>query len=165
LSELGIPADYGSRRGLVFQAEASELVAIGTNTEGREIQVTPAAAAAWGLMKDRALSEGVVLVAHSGFRSIARQEELIRAKIARGQPIDAILKVMAAPGFSEHHTGNAIDIGVPDAPPLTEDFEGTGAFLWLGSHAKTFGFRLSYPRDNAHGIVYEPWHWFYTGSS
>jgi hypothetical protein len=22
------------------------------------------------------------------------------------------------------------------------------------------GFRLSYPRDNPHGVIYEPWHWF-----
>ncbi|MET0229666.1 MAG: D-alanyl-D-alanine carboxypeptidase family protein, partial [Rhodanobacteraceae bacterium] len=33
------------------------------------------------------------------------------------------------------------------------------AFRWLMRHAKRFGFRLSYPRSNRHGIAYEPWHW------
>ena len=26
-------------------------------------------------------------------------------------------------------------------------------------HAAAFGFRMTYPRNNAQGIVYEPWHW------
>ncbi|HVT32680.1 MAG TPA: D-alanyl-D-alanine carboxypeptidase family protein, partial [Rhodanobacteraceae bacterium] len=33
------------------------------------------------------------------------------------------------------------------------------AFAWLKRHASRFGFRLSYPRRNRHGIAYEPWHW------
>ena len=32
---------------------------------------------------------------------------------------------------------------------------------WLASHAGEFGFSMSYPRGNPHGIVYEPWHWLY----
>jgi D-alanyl-D-alanine carboxypeptidase len=163
LSELGIPADYGASRGLSLQAEAVLLVAVGKNTEGRDIQLAPPAAAAWARMRDKAASAGITLVAHSGFRSILRQEEIIRAKLGKGQSIESILQVMAAPGYSEHHTGNALDIGVPGAAALTEDFDQTGAFAWLKAHAHSFGFRLSYPSDNPHGIVYEPWHWFYTG--
>jgi D-alanyl-D-alanine carboxypeptidase len=33
----------------------------------------------------------------------------------------------------------------------------------LQRHAATYGFRMSYPRGNAHGISYEPWHWFWIG--
>ncbi len=163
MSELGIPADYGTRRGLALQVEARELVPVGKNTEGRDIELTPTAAGAWVRMRDQAASDGIALVAHSGFRSIARQEELIRTKLGKGQSIDSILQVMAAPGYSEHHSGNALDIGIPDAPPLTEEFDRTQAFSWLKANARSFGFRLSYPRDNPYGIVYEPWHWFYTG--
>ncbi|HPF74253.1 MAG TPA: D-alanyl-D-alanine carboxypeptidase family protein, partial [Xanthomonadaceae bacterium] len=64
-----------------------------------------------------------------------------------------------APGFSEHHSGNALDIGTPDEPPAEESFENTAAFDWLCENAPNFGFQLSYPRNNPHGIVYEPWHW------
>ena len=80
--------------------------------------------------------------------------------LAQGLPLDAILRANAYPGFSEHHTGRAIDIGSPDCAHFEEIFETTREFLWLSEHAARFGFQLSYPRDNTAGIVYEPWHWY-----
>ena len=73
--------------------------------------------------------------------------------------MQAILQVNAAPGFSEHHSGLALDIGTPGEPPAEETFEHTAAFAWLQSDAGQHGFAMSYPRDNPNGIVYEPWHW------
>jgi D-alanyl-D-alanine carboxypeptidase len=70
-----------------------------------------------------------------------------------------ILKINAAPGYSEHHTGRALDLTTADSPPLEVGFETTQAYAWLVEHAGEHGFRLSYPRDNPHGINYEPWHW------
>jgi len=159
VSGLGIPADYATRRDMRHQAEAPELVSIGANPDGRDVRLSPQAAAAWVRMRDAASASGIRLVAISGFRSAERQAEIIRGKLAGGATIDAILCTMAAPGYSEHHTGRAIDIGVPGEPPLTEEFERTPAFLWLQTHAALYGFGLSYPRGNANGIVYEPWHW------
>ena len=49
--------------------------------------------------------------------------------------------------------------GPPGEPPAEESFERTAAFDWLRTHAGAHGFTMSYPRDNPHGIVYEPWHW------
>lgn len=161
MSSLGIPPDYGSRRRLALQAEATALVSIGPNPAGRDIQLAPGAAQAWTLMKAAAKDDGITLVAHSGFRSVQRQAEIIHAKLKAGVAIEDILKLVAAPGYSEHHTGRAVDIGVTGEPPLTEAFAATPAFAWLGSHAARFGFRMSYPRDNPHGISYEPWHWYY----
>ena len=43
--------------------------------------------------------------------------------------------------------------------PVEEEFERSPAFAWLKRHASRFGFRLSYPRRNRHGMAYEPWHW------
>ncbi|HIE5651183.1 TPA: M15 family metallopeptidase, partial [Stenotrophomonas maltophilia] len=77
----------------------------------------------------------------------------------RGLSVAEILKVNAAPGFSEHHSGHALDIGTPGDAPAEESFERTDAFAWLQAHARGHGFHLSYPRGNPHGIVYEPWHW------
>jgi len=156
---LRIPPDYGERRGLRLQTEARELVSVGANPDGRDVRLTPAAAKAWVRMRDDAAASGIALVAVSGFRSVGRQAEIIKGKIEAGGTIDAILGAMAAPGYSEHHTGRAIDIGIPGAPPLTEDFERTGAFVWLRANAHRYGFSLSYPRGNPHGITYEPWHW------
>jgi D-alanyl-D-alanine carboxypeptidase len=156
---LGIPADYGASRGMPVQAEASGLVSIGVNPDGREILLSPPAAEAWAAMRDVAAASGIALVAISGFRSIERQAELIRAKLAAGESIDAILQTVAAPGYSEHHSGRAVDIGAPGEPQLTEDFELTPGFRWLRAHAHHHGFHLTYPRGNAYGIAYEPWHW------
>jgi D-alanyl-D-alanine carboxypeptidase len=159
MSDLVIPGDYAIKRRLTPQVEATELVFIVSGTEGREIQLAPEAAVAWKRMRDAASGEGKVLVALSGFRSVERQTEIIRTKLLAGETIDAVLKVVAAPGFSEHHTGRAIDIGVPGEVPLTEDFALTPAFRWLMGQAHDFGFKMSYPKGNSHGISYEPWHW------
>jgi D-alanyl-D-alanine carboxypeptidase len=99
------------------------------------------------------------LVPLSAFRSVARQTTIIRRKLARGQAIADILRVSAVPGCSEHHTGRALDLGSPDHLKLEVSFARTREFRWLKKHAARFGFRLSYPRRNPHGISYEPWHW------
>lgn len=158
---LGIPADYAVRRGLALQPEAAEsnLVPIGLSPEGREIHLLVPAARAWSEMLAAATADRVVLLPLSGFRSVARQEEIIRDKLTAGQPLADILRLVAAPGYSEHHTGRALDLGTPDEPPLEEGFAETAAFRWLTPRAGNFGFRLSYPRGNPHGIAYEPWHW------
>lgn len=159
LQELGIPADYGIQRGLVVQPEATALVTARRLKDGRELKLAPEAASAWQEMKRAAESDGLELLLISGFRSYAHQRSIIERKLAAGETIEAILRVNAAPGFSEHHTGRAVDIGTPGCPPLSEDFERTPAFAWLAIHARHHGFQLSYPRKNPHGVIYEPWHW------
>jgi D-alanyl-D-alanine carboxypeptidase len=160
--ELGIPDDYGQNGGPPIFDEAVDLVEIGPNLVGRTQRLTPAAAGTWQAMVAAALADGVTLMVVSGFRSIEYQAMLIRKKINAGQDIAAILKVNAAPGFSEHHTGQAVDIATPGSRPLTEDFETTAAFVWLEANAGKFGFSMSYPRDNPWGFIYEPWHWSIT---
>lgn len=157
--ELGIPADYGSGGSPPFFAEAGELTDVGPNLVGRMQRLTPEAASRWMAMGEAAAADGVRLMIVSGFRSFDYQAELIRNKLKAGQAIGDILRVNAAPGFSQHHTGAAVDIATPGSRPLTEDFEQTEAFDWLTKNAAGFGFSMSYPRDNPHGFIYEPWHW------
>ena len=97
----------------------------------------------------------------SGYRSHDYQLGIFERKRARGFALADILAVNAAPGFSEHHSGEALDIGTTGEPPAEASFERTPAFAWLQRHAGGFGFAMSYPRGNPHGIVYEPWHWRY----
>ena len=87
------------------------------------------------------------------------QTAIVRAKLAGGKTIAEILRFVAAPGCSEHHTGRALDIGSPEELELDGKFERTAAFRWLRRRAGEFGFHLSYPRGNRHGFGYEPWHW------
>ncbi len=157
--ELGIPADYGAGGRPPYFADADELVDVGPNLVGRMQRLAPEAAARWQAMADAAARDGVRLMIVSGFRSFDYQADLIRKKLAAGQGIDEILRVNAAPGFSQHHSGRALDLATPGCRPLTEEFEDTEAFAWLGKNAADFGFSLSYPAGNPDGFVYEPWHW------
>lgn len=159
-SKLGIPADYARRRHLPLQRVARSLVSIGrADDDGQLLKLAPRAAAAWKRMRAAAARDRVHLLQLSGYRSVARQTRVIRRKLAAGENIDAILRFVAAPGCSEHHTGRALDIGSPVHPQLDADFARTAEFRWLRRHASRFGFHLSYPRRNRHGIGYEPWHW------
>jgi len=162
-TELGIPGDYGRDGVKPLFDEAVDLVDVEPNPEGRMQRLTFATAASWREMQAAARDDGVALLLISGFRSIEYQAGLIRRKLDAGQSLSEILNVNAAPGFSEHHTGRAIDLAVPDAEPLTEEFESSTAFAWLEQNAANFGFSMSYPRENRQGFVYEPWHWAKSG--
>ena len=157
--ELGIPDDYGQDGAKPLYAEAAELVDVGPNLVGRMQRLAPRTAVQWAAMVDAAATDGIQLLIVSGYRSIDYQAGLIRKKIEAGQSVSDILRVNAAPGFSEHHTGRAVDIASPGSRPLTEEFEGSAAFRWLAENAAGFGFSMTYPRDNRYGFVYEPWHW------
>ena len=160
LDALGLDAtDYAAATGLALCAEPAWLELAGFDRWRRPLWLTRAAGRSWYRMRTAALADGICLEAISGYRSHAYQAGIFARKQARGLSVAQILKVNAAPGFSEHHSGRALDIGTPGEPAAEESFEATPAFAWLCSHAGAFGFTLSFPRDNPHGIVYEPWHW------
>jgi D-alanyl-D-alanine carboxypeptidase len=161
--ELGVPADYASSRHLSLFPETRRLAGIGPDIYQREQQLHQKAIEPWQEMRHAAQRDGVVLLTVSGFRSVDYQADIIRRKLEKGLPMKRILEVSAAPGFSEHHTGRALDLTTPGSPVLEEPFEDSEAFAWLCEHAQEFGFHLSFPRDNPHGIAYEPWHWAWRG--
>jgi len=158
-ADLGIPRDYARRRALPPQPEARGLVVVGPDIYDREQRLLAPAAAAWRAMVAAAARDGVELQLVSAYRSVSYQEGIVRRKLERGQPIDEILRVSAAPGFSEHHSGRAVDVTTPGCAVLEETFEDTEAFAWLKKNAGRYGFRLSFPRGNPHDVSYEPWHW------
>jgi D-alanyl-D-alanine carboxypeptidase len=151
------PVGYEVR--VPLQEEATNLTAVGPDAFGRGCRLAVGAAEAWLAMRAAAEEEGVRLLLISGFRSRDRQEEIVRKKIELGLSIKIILRSVAYPGYSEHHTGKAVDWGSPDCRHLTEAFEKTSEFAWLRLHAHEFGFHLSYPRLNERDVTYEPWHW------
>ena len=160
---LGLEAVHFAHRCLPLCPEARTLVVAERGALGRDYLLTPAAAGAWQRMKAVAAEQGVEIAIASAFRSLDHQARLVRTKLERGQCLDEILAVLAPPGYSEHHTGRAVDVSTPGCPLVDEGFEQTAAFVWLAAHAECFGFTLSYPRDNPWGYIYEPWHWCYTG--
>jgi D-alanyl-D-alanine carboxypeptidase len=164
LHELGLDEhDYAERTGLALVPEPSSLACAGRDRYRRPLWLRASAAQAWRAMRAAALRDQLQLEAISGYRSHDYQLGIFRRKLARGQRVEEILRVNAAPGFSEHHGGEVLDISTPGEPAAEESFEATPAFAWLCERAGDFGFELSYPRDNPHGIDYEPWHWRWAG--
>jgi D-alanyl-D-alanine carboxypeptidase len=157
--ELGIPEDFPETTRLPLWVEPPELVDAGLDYYQRPQKMTAATSYAWRAMDHAARADDVTLYLISAYRGIEYQRDLIRKKLEQGRQLAEILRVTAAPGFSEHHTGRALDLGTDDCTDLREHFEETSAFQWLESRARDFGFVLSYPRDNPLGICYEPWHW------
>jgi D-alanyl-D-alanine carboxypeptidase len=164
-ARLGIPSNYANECRLPLQTECTDLVPTELDVFGRQPFLERHTYAAWQALRDAATHDGVALQLISAYRSVEYQAGLFERKLARGDDIAGILAVNAAPGYSEHHSGRALDIGTPGFAHLEEEFERSDAFAWLRTHAGEFGFRLSFPRENAFGVMYEPWHWCYAGTT
>lgn len=161
LKELGITLELLKARGLSAYPEAQSLRVAEVGEDWREHLLIPEAAEAWRHLKCAAADEAVSLFIVSAFRSLTRQAEIIHRKLQSGLEIQEIIKVNAPPGYSEHHTGRAVDLSTHGVRPLEIEFEITAAFRWLRRNAARFGFTLSYPPGNVEGYQYEPWHWCY----
>ena len=132
---------------------------------GRVVQLRAEAAGAFRAMQASAREAGVELVPISGYRTRSYQDGLFTRAIRKYGSQRSAARWVAPPGYSEHHSGLAIDIGALESPETDVEttFEDTPAFKWLKENAHRFGFELSFPRDNPQGVSYEPWHWRYTG--
>ena len=161
---LGVPDDYALNCKLPLCLEPATLVDTELDFYQRPQQLTPAAFSAWSAMREAATQQGLSLFLISAFRSNQYQHDLIAGKLAKGRSIEEILRVNAAPGYSEHHSGCAVDVGTLGCDALSEEFENTKAYQWLVKNAEQHDFHLSYPRDNPFGIDFEPWHWCYRGA-
>ena len=145
------------------EVDVEELTAV---TQDGRIQLQDKAAERFSAMVADARAAGISLAALSGYRTVEEQEYLFfEVKAQRNQDASKRAEVSAPPGFSEHHTGYAIDIGDANQPQthLLESFEETPAFAWLDDNAARYSFELSFPRNNVQGIAYEPWHWRFVG--
>ncbi len=117
-------------------------------------------------MREEAIKDGIYLVFLSGFRSINLQNDIFYSlKSIRNQEASERARVSAPPGYSEHSTGFAIDIGdgTQRETDFEVEFENTDAFRWLIKNAAKYHFKLSFNKNNKY-IDYEPWHWRYEGS-
>lgn len=147
------------------EVSGDDLVALRSHPH---IRLRPTAAENFEAMVDAAARQGIYLVPISGFRTVEDQQYLFfEIKAERGQDPTTRAEVSAPPGYSEHHTGYAIDIGDADVPEadLSVEFEATEAFTWLDENAPRYSFELSFPEDNDQGVQYEPWHWRFVGDS
>ncbi len=118
-------------------------------------------------MQFMAAQRGVSLQLLSGYRSIDLQRDIFyENKSIRNQTAVERSLVSAPPGYSEHSTGYAIDVGDGNYPDthFEVEFEQTPAFKWMKRFAPKYHFVLSFPPNNKQGVTYEPWHWRFEGT-
>ena len=114
-----------------------------------------------------AAQRGISLKLLSGYRSIDLQRDIFyENKSIRNQTAIERSRDSAPPGYSEHSTGYAIDVGDGNYPNthFEVEFEQTPAFKFMKRFASKYHFVLSFPPNNKQGVTYEPWHWRFEGT-
>lgn len=119
------------------------------------------------LLKDSE-SAGVNLWLSSGYRSVELQESILDREVEKGESQgltsdaakNTALQTIAEPGYSEHHTGLAVDFN-----SVTAEFEETDEYEWLKENAENYGFIQRYSEEKVHltKILEEVWHFRYVG--
>lgn len=99
----------------------------------------------------------------SGFRSVELQQKLFEEKTELCGEKEA-QRWVARPGYSEHHSGYAVDFGIY-RNGASSKFNGKGKYRWLQAHAHEYGFVLRYAteKEKTTGIAGESWHFRYVG--
>lgn len=117
------------------------------------------------LMKDFEAAENETSVGiTSGYRTKEYQQTLLNNEIKNSNAVEAAAWV-AKPGYSEHHSGLAFDLGIYPNNGGYEDYTGDGKKKWINNHCYRYGFILRYPENKKSitEINYEPWHFRYVG--
>lgn len=114
-------------------------------------------------MSKEAKKDNVTLFIASPYRSYNDQKVLYDSYVANDGVKNADT-YSARPGYSEHHTGLAMDL-IPEFGLELDTFEDSAGFKWMQENAHKYGFILRYPKDKEYitGYIYEPWHYRYVG--
>ncbi|MBE6615473.1 MAG: D-alanyl-D-alanine carboxypeptidase family protein [Ruminococcaceae bacterium] len=107
-------------------------------------------------------SDDMIIV--SGYRNVQSQRDIYNDRVAtQGEEMAALY--VATPGYSEHHTGLAMDLSFYTDEGKSVSIEEYEHGLWINENCAKYGFVLRYPSDKV-GITkigYEFWHYRYVG--
>ncbi len=142
------------------------------NSLGEELRIERNTYQQYVKLREALLKQGVQIELDSVYRSVAEQQEIWDAWSADPElGPEYCKKYLAVPGYSEHHTGFAVDIFImKDGKEIrdndemiadTEDFKKVHALM------PEYGFILRYPlgKEDITGYSYEPWHMRYVGDA
>ena len=134
-----------------------------TNSLGDDVEVEKKAYDAYLRLKEALAEEGVFVDLDSAYRSVAAQQQIVEEFTERyGE--DYVKKYVAVPGYSEHHTGLALDLylNIDGVDVYMNEDMVQYPEIWAKIHAKLpeFGFILRYleGKEDITGYSYEPWH-------
>lgn len=107
-----------------------------------------------------AAKDKVALYPSSMFRSVRAQDAIVKRKVRQKQSPKTIYHTSSPAGFSEHHTGYAVDFA-----PINANFAKTKGYQWLVKNAEKYGWQQTFtPEFSAQtGVSEESWHWRYVG--
>lgn len=128
-------------------------------------QLRAEAAEAAQKMFDGASAAGLPLIVLSGYRSYDTQVSTYNGWVAQqGQEMADVAS--ARPGYSEHQTGLAFDVGTGTSCDLQPCFAQTQQAQWLAEHCTEYGFVLRFPwqQQDVTGYWFESWHFRYIGT-
>lgn len=142
-------------------------VALRSNSTSDETKMRDKAATALEEMFAGAKKDDVNLLLASGYRSFSLQTGVYNRYVAtQGQSIAD--SQSARPGYSEHQTGLAADIGDANRTcEIASCFADTAEGKWVAANAYSYGFVVRYQKgtESTVGYIYEPWHVRYVGKS
>ena len=133
------------------------------NTVGDDVEVEKKAYDAYLELKADLEKDGVFVDLDSARRSIAAQQKIVD-DFTEKYGEDYVKQYVAVPGFSEHHTGLALDLYlIIDGKDVVLNEEMVKyPEIWEKIHAKfaDHGFILRYleGKEDITGYSYEPWH-------
>lgn len=132
-------------------------------TVGNGQQMRTEAATALQQMIADAKAQGLVIKPLSGYRSYATQQAVYANEVRLYGQAKADTE-SAKPGYSEHQTGLAIDVGGGGCG-IEDCFGATAEGKWLAANAYKYGYIVRYTADNQSVTGYraEPWHIRYIG--
>ena len=150
-----------------FQTPELVVIAPSTSLENpRKLKLRADAAEALQEMAgDMARLGAGVLFVNSAHRTYEYQAQLFQSKVKQYGLSLALLKSAKA-GYSEHQTGLAVDVSVPEQGcAILECFGETKAGKWIADYSWRYGFIVRYQKDTTAitGYAYEPWHLRFIG--
>lgn len=135
------------------------------NSLGEKHRIEQKTYAAYEKLREELLKEGVQIELDSVYRSVEEQQEIWDEWSADPELGEEYCKkYLAVPGFSEHHTGLAVDIFImKDGKEIRDNdamIADTEDFAKVHELLPKYGFILRYPegKDAITGYAYEPWH-------
>jgi LAS superfamily LD-carboxypeptidase LdcB len=156
---------YGHKPFSEVNKEELSPVTTGGEAAGRSESLQKDAASSFEKMRADAQSQGINLYAISGFRSTEEQTALWNDQVRKQGSEEKAARINAPPGYSEHHTGYAIDVGTSTKTDLDPSFESTNAYKWIAQNGKRYGFEQSFTGAAGQGAGEEAWHYRYVGNS
>ena len=133
------------------------------DTINKDIKIERQALISFNELKSALLKENIIINIDSGYRSIEDQQRIWN-DFKDKYGIDYVNKYVALPGYSEHHTGLAIDINlIKDRKVISSNEEmlkEKDIFNIIHRNLSDYGFILRYPeyKEKITGYGYEPWH-------